>query len=343
MAVGAPPRHAKMRDPLDLSASPPRLRAALEATGPGETALRRALSLADASPSRREWARFLSAALLMLGAALVLAGVVSFFAFNWAGLGRFEKFALLEASVAACALASWSRLDAVSGRVALFAAAVLVGPLLAVYGQTYQTGADPWGLFAAWALLVAPWVIAARFTPLWVLVVALVDIALMLFWWQVLELRRTSWMGVFPAMAAVHAIAVCAWEWQRVRPTPWLTETWGPRLMVATGFTVLLIPSTVMIVAAREAGPAGVLAATLIAVSAALAVWYYRQYRRDLFMLTAVAGSAFVIVSVAVGRVLFNDLSLGINGPLLMAMFIIGEVALAVGWLRRTLREWTTS
>ena len=54
-------------------------------------------------------------------------------------------------------------------------------------------------------------------------------------------------------------------------------------------------------------------------------------------MLTAVAGTAFVLVTVLVGRVLFVDLALGINGPLVMAMFVIGEIALAVMWLRRTL------
>jgi hypothetical protein len=186
-------------------------------------------------------------------------------------------------------------------------------------------------------------VIAGRFTPLWILTIALIDVALMLFWWQVLEVRRSSWMGVFPAMAAVHALLVCAWEWQRTRPVAWLDEVWGPRAIVATGFTALLIPSTVAIVAGREAGEAGAVSLALLLATAAAALWYYRQRRRDLFVLTAVAGSAFVIVSVGVGRVLFRELSLGINGPLLMAMVVIGEIALAVAWLRRTLREWTTS
>src|SRR4029453_7489067 len=104
-----------MRDPLELTATRPRVRAALEALGATETELGGAMARVDASPGRADWARFLTAALLMLVAGLVLAGVVSFFAFNWASLGRFEKFALLEAAIAGCALAGWWRIDAVSG------------------------------------------------------------------------------------------------------------------------------------------------------------------------------------------------------------------------------------
>src|SRR5262245_53411107 len=126
-----------------------------------------------ASQVKEAWRRFLTLAMLLLGAALLLSGVISFFAFNWATLGRFVKFALLEGGVAACALIGWWRLRDLTGRVALSAAAILVGPLLGVFGQTYQTGADAWGLFTAWALLVAPWVIVAGFTPLWIVEVAL--------------------------------------------------------------------------------------------------------------------------------------------------------------------------
>jgi uncharacterized membrane protein len=183
-----------MTDPLDQPATAARVRAAAEALSLPPPAMRQALAIAGASPAPQAWARFLGLALLLLGAGLVLSGVVSFFAFNWATLGRFAKFALLETGIAACALLGWWRARDVVGRVALFAAAVLVGPLLGVFGQTYQTGADPWGLFAVWALLILPWVLAAAFTPLWILEVALCDLALGLWWAQVPELSNYTWM-----------------------------------------------------------------------------------------------------------------------------------------------------
>jgi uncharacterized membrane protein len=234
-----------MRDPLDQAATPVRMRAAAEAAGASPADVRRALAMAAASPAANAWMRFLALALLLLGAGLLLAGIISFFAFNWATLGRFAKFALLEAGVAACALLGWWRLRDVTGRVAISSAAVLIGPLLGVFGQTYQTGADPWGLFAVWALLIAPWVIVAGFTPLWMLEIALCDAALVLFWVQVPELGSSTWLYLFPLLAGIHAIAVAAWEWQWRRPSPWLDARWAPRLLVATAFGLLLVPATV--------------------------------------------------------------------------------------------------
>ena len=43
-------------------------------------------------------------------------------------------------------------------------AAVLAGSALVVYSQVYQSGADPWELFASWTVLALPFVLAAR-TP----------------------------------------------------------------------------------------------------------------------------------------------------------------------------------
>src|SRR5712672_3297669 len=96
-----------MRDPLDQAATPVRIRAAAEAVGASPVAVRQALVIAAASPPADAWMRFLALALLLLGAGLLLAGIISFFAFNWATLGRFAKFALLEAGVVACAMLGW--------------------------------------------------------------------------------------------------------------------------------------------------------------------------------------------------------------------------------------------
>jgi uncharacterized membrane protein len=331
-----------MRDPLDQLATPERVRAALAAAGASEETVARGLALADATPSRRDWTSILSAALLLLGSALVLAGAISFFAFNWESLGRYGKFALLEGAIAVCAVVGWKYLDVLIGRVALFAAAVLVGPLFGVYGQTYQTGADPWGLFAAWALLIMPWVVAACFTPLWLLAIALVDVALVLYWQQAIDPGRNGWMSLFLVMATVHAAAVCAWEWQHARPASWLADTWGPRLVAASGFGLLLIPSVLLIVDVAEAGPLAAVGLVFLVVSAAAAFAYYQRVRRDLFMLTAVAGTAFVLVTTAIGRVLIVE-ALGIGAFLLMTMIIVGEIGLVVAWLRRVHREWSAA
>lgn len=119
-------------------------------------------------PDRMDWRRWLDRALLILGTALLCAGVIVFFAFNWAALHKFTKFGLLAALLTLLAgFASLRPTDDMAGRAALGGAQIMSGVLMAVIGQTYQTGADAWQLFALWTLLALPWALAARAAPHW--------------------------------------------------------------------------------------------------------------------------------------------------------------------------------
>jgi uncharacterized membrane protein len=324
-------------DLLDLPATPGRMRVAAEAAGAPPDAVRQALTLAAASPSSRDWLRFLHSALLLLGAGLLLSGIVCFFAFNWADLGRFAKFGVLEAAVAICAGLGWWKLPNLSGRVALFGAAVLVGPLLGVYGQTYQTGADPWGLFFFWALLILPWVVVAHFTALWVLTIALFDTALVLYWIQVAEVADEGWLVLFVWFAAIHFAAVIAWEAQFRRARPWLDEEWAPRLLVSSAFVALLIPAIALVFEFHVGESHGAGLAVWVAVAAVFA--YYTKVREDLFMLTAAGGSVMTVLTVVAGRIIFAELKLELFGGLLMSGILIAEVVLGVAWLRYMIRR----
>jgi uncharacterized membrane protein len=333
---------AAMHDPLSLPATPPRVRAAAEAAGLSLRALERALEIATATPAGSAWHRFLLRALTFLGAALVLAGVVCFVAYNWDRIGRFGKFALIEAGIVAAALVAWWRLPHLSGQVALTGAAVLVGPLLAVYGQTYQTGADPYGLFLTWALLIAPWVIAGRFTTLWVAEVVIVDVALSLWWGQVIAPRWAEpWVATWVIVGLVHAVAVVAWEWQIRRATPWLREKWAPHELALTGFAALVVAAATFVVEpvnrwADTVNGAGAIGLVTVVAAIVGAFWYYRRIRSDRFMVTVAGAAGLALVAVVVGRVALEDLDMQEFGLLLLGLFIVAEITYGLRWLRRT-------
>jgi uncharacterized membrane protein len=328
-----------MTDPLDQPATAARIRVAAQAAGLSPEATRQAMAMAAASPPGAAWTQFLIYALLLLGTGLTLSGVISFFAFNWEVLSRATKFELLEGAIAICALAGWWWLRDTIGRLALSAAAVLVGPLLAVFGQAYQTGADPWGLFAAWAVLIAPWVIVARFTPLWMIEVALWDVALVLFWVQVLEPHSSTELFVFSLLAGIHFIAVAAWEWQWRRPSPWLDARWAPRLLVATAFGFLLVPAIFLAMSLEFEGPGRTFGFFALWAAVAATFVFYRVVRADLFMLTVAGGSVLIMLTIGAGRLIFEVMHLDeLGGSMLMAMFIVAEVVVAVGWLWRSVR-----
>jgi uncharacterized membrane-anchored protein len=137
-----------------------------------------ALRVAGATPDVTAWRAFLERLFLWLGAVTAAASVVFFVAANWQALGRFAKFGLVEiALIAAIALAVWRGLDTLPGKAALVVAAMLAGALLALVGQVYQTGADTFELFAAWAVAIVAWVVIARLPALWMLWIAILNCA----------------------------------------------------------------------------------------------------------------------------------------------------------------------
>ncbi len=298
--------------------------------------LPQALRLAGALPGPREWRRFLDAAALWLGALLLAVAVIFFFAYNWQELGRFTRFGLVEVLLLVATLAAWRLgLERAAGQAALLAATLLVGALLALVGQTYQTGADPWELFATWALCIVPWVAIARFAPLWLLLLALVNLAAG-FYYQAFA----GFFGILCspkalcwALAGIDTAALVAWELAAGR-VAWLAERWAPRLVAsaALGFTTLL---TTWSIVDRDGGDLAVYAGYLAWLGVGYAIYRFRI--RDLYMLALGVLSLVIVIAVYLGRHLLDH---GDSGAfLLIGLVVIGLSAAGGWWLRLVARE----
>ena len=300
-----------------------------------DAALARGLTLATESPNARAWRVFLAQALLVLGAALCLAGVVCFVAFNWSRIGRFGKFGAIELAIVASALVAWRRIPKLSGEIALLAAAVLVGPLLAVFGQTYQTGADPYGLFGMWLLIIVPWVAASRLSATWVLALALLNTTIILYWTQVIgtrDARDAIWLPL--SLGVLQAAALAIWEWQRRLSSPWLTERWAQRLIAVAGLWSLWIAAAVFIVSGARGGAGAALGLILFLAAVGGSFWYYRRVSADRFMVAVAVVAAMLLATLLAGKILFNVLRVGLTGGLLLAALVVWQITLGLKWYR---------
>lgn len=138
-------------------------------------------------------------------AAGALAGfaLVLWIAANWATFGRTGRFALLQAAVLVPGLAAWAWPAARSALGLL--AFLATGALWAFFGQTYQTGADAWQLFALWAGLGLPLALGVRSDVVWTpwVVVAVTAVVL---WMEALGLG--GWRGL---RAEAFPITLAAW------------------------------------------------------------------------------------------------------------------------------------
>ncbi|NTX59283.1 DUF2157 domain-containing protein [Myxococcus sp. CA051A] len=326
------------KDLLDLDATPERLRALTDARVIPPSNLERALYLSTASPPAEAWRRFVSSTLLGLGALLVLSGVIYFFAYNWAALHRFGKLGLIAAAIAGTALGARKLGDRLAGQLCLLAASVLVGALLAVYGQAYQTGADPYELFIGWAVLILPWVAMSRFPPLWMLLVILANTGLVLFQQQVLgdTDRLITWLAV--ALGLLNGFAWATYEHFANLRVPWLADRWMPRVLAAMTTAPLLAAGEAFIVIPSEVGSGAVVALALLVATFAAEYALHRHLRGELFLLTIGVLSLITLITTVAGRILIVDMDADELTLFILPFVLIGQVALAVSWLRAEAR-----
>jgi uncharacterized membrane protein len=327
------------------------------ALGLSESAYKRALQLANLVPEKADWLRYINHFLIAVGALLILAGVTAFFAWNWADLSYMLKFALIQFGIVVMVLLAWRLgIDSVGGRASLLSSAILVGVLLAVFGQVYQTGADPFSLFLGWAVLILPWVLIGRQAGLWILLQMLLNLALIMYWTQVIDppdgwwqlsqlLGPLVWLSstlmnstLASLVFALNVFALIAWEYTTNRDVGWVQGRTYPRVMGFIAFSTVLIPTVIIIIGASltESGNIGVISPVLYVAASTAAFFYYQFHRPDLLMLTMCAFGAILVFSTLFVRYLVGDA----GGLLLLAILLVGQVAGAAYWLRSVSAKW---
>jgi len=296
-----------------------------------------ALAAARITPNARAWKTFIDHLMLWLGGLALATAAIFFIAYNWSDMGRMGKFGLVEVLIVLAVMAYWKFSDAAAGKVALLTATIFLGVLLALFGQTYQTGADPWQLFFNWALLMMPWAIVGRFPAIWLVWIVLINLSIILYhqtfrgvFWLMLDDEN----GMFWLTFAFNTLALIAWE-MLSKPWPWLAERWAVRLL-AVGSGVPLTWLVVYGIVDRENGL--VLAGSAWALWTAIMVFVYKMKRPDLFMLAGCCLSGIVVVVTFLGRQLLESAEAG--GFLILALVVIGLGTGAAVWLRNVHREW---
>lgn len=291
----------------------------------------------------RLWREWGALCFLVLGTALVLAGIIFFFAWNWNGMTRWQRLIVPVIGVLLPALGS--RLLAEGGlprRMALLAASVMIGVFLAVFGQEYQTGADAYELFLGWSLLAMPWVLAAEFPALWAVWLVIASTALATWWDQegkALEGFAGSWQACVLAITGLHALALAARELLAGR-LEWLRERW---LRLWLLLVAILPPCAVacvwIVLEFKENHMAPVAAAWLAAASAAFAL--YRWRLKDSAAMAVAASSAGAVIVSAAARGLWEMLDgMKDSGAVFFGfIFFCGAIGTLMGGIVWALRK----
>lgn len=260
-------------------------------------------------PDAKSWLAYWRQFFLLGGALFFLTGMTCFIAWNWGSISPFGRMALVGAFVAgtgvgAVLLGPCTRL----GGGLLLACGISMGPMLAVFGQSYQTGAELWELFRVWTVLLCLLAVAGTQAGLWFVTWISGSIFAALWFGRSLSSPLDAFGAFFalPEWLLVIACAIIVWEWAarravRCAPQSWLRSRWMPRLLFCdlaarcTAYLLVLIfdgqgwHNEFFLWLPQQFVPAFAL------VAGGISWWWYRKKEPDLFMLAVLLGATTLI------------------------------------------------
>ena len=315
------------------------------------TAFEAALRLTRIRPGFLEWRVFWFHLLSLCGALLLASGILFFIAWNWADLHHFAKFGILQAVIAACVgLALWRKVESVAGSAALLVAGICIGPLLAVFGQTYMSGEHYWVLFRVWMFMLLPLALLGRQAGLWFLV-WLTGCVFGFGYLQHFSHARETFFAL-PECILLQLFAVAVWEaalrLSGNRPgQEWLHSLWVPRTVFLCTWLFLsallcgLLTDEYFRQSTQRWGvlflPVNPSICLTYCVGLPCLFFWYRRVRPDLFMLSVgIFSLAGVLVALLVrhGFFMYENASSFLFWGIAIAALTAGCGKILLGWQR---------
>ena len=301
-----------------------------------------ALKVSGITPDANRWRRFLDHLLLALGSLSLACAVVFLVAYNWNALSHYIQFAIVQFLMVIAVFLFWKLgPDKTTAKTSLLVAAILLGALLALFGQTYQTGADSWQMFAAWAALMLPWVLIGRFATLWLMWLILLNLATTLYYdanFGLLGAAFATKDDLLWILLVLNTGALLSWELAS-RRFYWLAGGWRGRwparlIAMASGLTVTtLVLRGIFDPDSMHAIAWGVYFAWLL-----LTYYIYRRKLPDLFMLANACVTLIVCITSLFAEIMLQGSQDSLSF-LLLALIIVAQAAFAAVWLRRVHEE----
>lgn len=283
------------------------------------------------------WGLLISYLFLILGCALVLSGLIYVFAFNWAAIPPLVKLGSIQLGIVICVVGAYFyTLKRLSGQLLLLSASVLVGILMAVYGQIYQTGADAYQLFMMWSVLILAWTMLSNFAMQWLIWLIVTNLFFILYWQQVILPDYSKSLLIFAYLGMFNSGFLLLREYLiGYARFSWLSPKWIRWLLIA--ITLLLYDIIIIDWVFDRNNNLAIVSIIGLITHAALFV-IYRFKRVDLPALSLVILSICIIIEAAFIRLLFNTFS-GYSTLISMAAITIIIFSIAVIYLKETIKK----
>lgn len=281
--------------------------------------------------NKASWQKFLSLFFMSLGIGFTTAGIIFFFAYNWAGLHKFFKIGLIEGLILITILTvAFSKIGLVVKNILLTGASILVGVLFAVFGQIYQTGANAYDFFLGWTMFIALWVAISNFAPLWLVFITLINTTLILYSEQVAY--NWSVIYVFTLLFIINLMfliitLVAKKTTKAIKPPVWFTN-----LMALASVSLSTMGICFGIFDQKQMSFFVLIVITSLFY--ALGIKYGLKMKRG-FYLSIISFSTIIIISTFLIKSSNNE-----NMFFIISLFIIASVTFVIKTLINLQKKW---
>jgi uncharacterized membrane protein len=276
---------------------------------------------------KESWQKFFQLFIINLGVGFTVAGIVFFFAYNWADLHKFVKIGLTQGIlIATTILAISPSINENIRNVILTGASIFVGVLFAVFGQIYQTGANAYDFFLAWTVFVTIWVIVSRFFPLWIIYLVLINTTFILYSQQVAK----DWSEVFICffLFIINVVVLISTLYLGKKKIPnWFSNT------VALACSTYATIGIVIGIFDKYQSTFAILT-LLTSILYALGIWHGLKSKTG-FYLSVIPFSLIIILSALLIKISDGEIMF-----LVVSLFIIGSVTLTIKNLIDIQKKW---
>ncbi len=277
------------------------------------------------------WKRFLQLLFISLGIGFTVSGILFFFAYNWSDLHKFVKMGLIEGLiVSAASIVLFSKLNLNIKNIILTGTAVLVGVLIAVFGQIYQTGANSYDFFLGWTLFITLWVVISNFPSLWLVYLILINTTFILYSQQV----ASDWseVFVFSILFLFNSILLVAIHLLPKLKKEFIVPSWFISTVALAAITYSTIGIVYGIISSNKSSLSGLLIITTIAYTLGV---YHSLKVKSSFYLSIIPFSVIIIISA-----LLIKGSDGASMLFIVSLFIIVSVTLLIKGLLNLQKKW---
>jgi uncharacterized membrane protein len=282
--------------------------------------------------SPESWQKFLRLLFISLGIAFTTAGILFFFAYNWADLHKFIKLGLVEGLIITLtSVVLFSNIKIDIKHIIITGTAILVGVLFAVFGQIYQTGANAYDFFLGWTIFITLWVVVLNFPPLWLVFITLVNTTLILYSEQVAH----GWSAILLStlLFSINLLFLVAFIITSKTVETIKTPNWFLNIIALATIVFSTIGISISIFEPYEL-------ATLVLVSLSVIIYaigiiYGLRAKRG-FYLSIIPFSVIVICSA-----FFIKISVDPGMFFIISLFIVISVTLVIRNLINLQKKWT--